>query len=133
MPILNVGRVVSNPMFAEVFSITRSSGGSWNINGTWGDATVDVSMWGVVQPATAKELEQVPEGDRAKEVKSFHSEQEMFITRVNKPDEDVTDPGYSAMISDVAVWNCQKYRLVKRFEWDDFGYYKALGVRIEGQ
>ena len=130
MPTLNVSRVVSNPKFAQPFSIMRSQGGDWNDDGTWGDVTVEVQMYGIVQPATSKELNQLPEGDRVQEVKSFHSIQEMFISRV--VGEDTSDPGYNAAISDYAVWNGQQYRLAKRYEWSDFGYYKALGVRVKG-
>lgn len=131
MPLLNVSRVVSNPMFAQAFIIERSSGGDFAVSGDWVDTTLQVSMWGIIQPATAKELLQLPDGDRVKEVKSFHSEQEMFITHANNA--DLTTTGYNAGISDIAIWNGQHYRLAKRYEWDDFGYYKALGVRIEGE
>lgn len=130
MPTLNVSRVVSNPKFAQTFTIERSSGGDWNDNGTWGDVTVDVDFYGIIQPATAKELNQVPEGDRVKEVKSFHSTQEMFVSHVDT--ENATDVGYNAGISDYAIWNGQRYRLAKRYEWADFGYFKALGVRVKG-
>lgn len=130
MPTLNLSRVVSNPKFAQGFIIQRSEGGDWNDDGTWGDVSVDIDFYGIIQPATAKELLQVPEGDRVKEVKSFHSVNEMFLSRVNG--QDTSDVGYNAAISDYAMWQGQKYRLAKRYEWGDFGYYKALGVRIKG-
>lgn len=130
MPTLNVSRVVTNPKFAQAFTILRSSGGDWNDDGTWGDVTVSIDMYGIIQPATPKELKQLPEGDRVLEVKSFHSIQEMFISHVDGV--DTTDPGYNASISDYTIWNGQQYRLAKRYEWSDFGYYKALGVRVKG-
>lgn len=131
MPTLNVSRVVNNPKFAQTFNVQRSQGGDWNDDGTWGDETIEVSFYGIIQPATAKELNQLKEGDRVKEVKSFHSTQEMYLSHVID-NASVTDIGYSARISDYAIWKNQLYRLAKRYEWSDFGYYKALGVRVEG-
>jgi hypothetical protein len=130
MPLLNVSRVVSNPMFATSFSLLRSTGGDFATNGVWADTQTTVPMWGIVKPATAKELEQVPDGDRVKEVKSFHSTQQMFITHVDGV--NVTDPAYSPGVSDIVVYQGSHYRLSKIYPWQDFGYYKALGVRIEG-
>lgn len=124
---LNLSRVVNNPKFAQSFTITRSQGGAWNDDGVWIDATTEVDMYGIIQPATAKELNQVAEGDRVKEVKSFHSSQEMFITHTDGQNDSTTG------ISDIALHHNQQYRFVKLYPWNDFGYYKALGVRISGE
>lgn len=126
---INLAEVVNDPDFAQAFSIARSQGGEFDDSGVWQDVTVDVAMYGVIQPATAKELLQVPEGDRVKEVKSFHSSQQMFLTRTT----EVLDP--NAAISDLVTWSTtgEQYRLVKLYPWQDFGYYKALGVRISGE
>lgn len=126
---INLAEVVNDPDFAQTFSIARSQGGAFDDSGVWQDATVDVPMYGVIQPATAKELLQVPEGDRVKEVKSFHSSQQMFLTR----ESQLNDP--NAAISDLVAWSTtgEQYKLVKLYPWQDFGYYKALGVRISGE
>lgn len=128
MPTLNVSRVVNNPRFAKTFNITRSQGGSFDSTGTWQDAQVAIAMYGIIQPATPKELNQVEEGDRVKEVKSFHSSQAMFVTHTT----GLTDT--NAGLSDlVTIADGTQYRLVKLYPWADFGYYKALGVRIAGE
>lgn len=126
---INVAEIVNDPDFAQVFSISRSSNGAFDDSGVWQDSKVAVPMYGVIQPATAKELLQVPEGDRVKEVKSFHSSQEMIVTETT----GLTDP--NAAISDIVIWPTtgEQYRLVKLYPWQDFGYYKALGVRISGE
>lgn len=126
---LNLSKVVNNPKFAQSFNITRSQGGVFDDTGVWQDVTVDVPMFGVIQPATPKELEQVPEADRVKEVKSFHSQQEMFLTETTAIDDA------NARISDIVTWTTtgEQYRLVKLYPWEDFGYFKALGVRIVGE
>lgn len=129
MPTLNVAKVVNNPKFAETFTIIRSQGGSFDYKGDWQDQTVNVQMWGIVQPATKKELLQVPEADRVKEVKSFHSMQEMRVTHTNGVNDN------TAGISDIVIWGTtgEQYRLEYLYPWEDFGYFKALGVRIAGE
>ncbi len=126
---INVGEIVSDPDFAQAFTIARSSGGYFDPTGTWQETDGNIDMWGIIQPATAKELLQVPEGDRVKEVKSFHSQQGMFVTHT----DGLTDA--NAATSDIVTWltTGEQYRLVKLYQWIDFGYYKALGVRIAGE
>lgn len=125
---VNVSRVVNNPRFAKSFTIVRSQGGKFDDAGVWQDSVVSVDMYGIIQPATPKELEQVPDGDRVKEVKSFHSEQEMKVTHTTGLND--TNAGLSDLVT---LENGTQYRLVKLYPWEDFGYYKALGVRIAGE
>lgn len=122
---INLAEVVNDPDFAQSFVITRSQGGAFKA-GKWQDATTTVQGYGVIQPATAEELNQVPEGDRVNEVKSFHSSSPLYETHTSGGD----DP--NARISDTIAWSGQNYKLVKVFQWQDFGYYKALGVRMSG-
>ena len=123
---INLSEVVNDPDFAQDFSIQRSSGGSWQA-GKWITAIINVPGYGVIQPATPEELEQVPEGDRVKGALSFHSEQPLYETHTTAPNDQF------AGTSDMVTWQGQKYRFVKLFPWEDFGYYKAIGVRMSGQ
>lgn len=123
---INLSEIVVDPDFAQEFSILRSNGGSWQL-GKWVNATITVPTFGIIQPSTPEELEQVPEGDRVKGALSFHSETVLFETHTNAPN----DP--NAGISDIIAWRGQSYRLIKVFPWEDFGYYKAIGVRMSGQ
>jgi hypothetical protein len=123
---IDLSDVVNDPDFAQDFSIVRSNGGSWQL-GQWVDATIIVPCFGIIQPSTPEELEQVPEGDRVKGAMSFHSECVLFETHTNGPNDA------NAGISDIINWRGQNYRLVKVFPWEDFGYYKAIGVRMSGE
>jgi hypothetical protein len=123
---INLAEVVNDADFAQEFEITRSHGGSW-IAGKWVNETIGVPGYGVIQPATPEELEQVPEGDRVKGSLSFHSEAPLFETHTYGPNDKF------AGTSDVICHRGQKYRLVKVWQWEDFGYYKAIGARISGQ
>lgn len=110
--------IVNDPDFAQSFVITRD-GGSW-VNGVWVAAPTPINGYGVIQPSTDAELDQVPEGDRVKGMVTFHSSSPIFETNPNG-------------ISDVIAWNNQTYRIVKVWPWQDFGYYKAIGARMSGQ
>jgi hypothetical protein len=123
---INLASIVSDPDFAQALTVTRSNGGSWQL-GNWINNTESINWFGIVQPSTPEELEQVPEGDRVKGAMSFHSEQVIYETHTDGP----TDP--NAGISDLITWQNQIYRIVKVFPWEDFGYYKAIGVRKSGQ
>ena len=123
---INVGSIVSDPDFAQEFVITRSSGGSWKA-GKWVNETIEVCGWGVIQPSTPEELEQVPEGDRVTGALSFHSEQPLYETHTFGVNDRF------AGTSDLINHHNQTYRLAKVFPWEDFGYYKAIGIRISGQ
>lgn len=118
--------VVNDPDFAQAFDITRSQGGSF-VAGAWQNAVVSIPGYGVVQPSTPEELEQVPEGDRVKGMVTFHSSQVIYET--NRVGIGNVDEG----TSDTILWNNQTYRIVKVFPWQDFGYYKAMGARTSGQ
>jgi hypothetical protein len=123
---INLSDVVSDPDFAQEFEIQRSSGGWWKA-GVWINETIGVPGYGVIQPATPEELDQVPEGDRVKGSLSFHSECPLFETHTRSPNDKF------AGTSDIICHRGQSYRLVKVWPWEDFGYYKAIGARISGQ
>lgn len=120
---ISLSEIVNDPDFAQAFTVERSSG-DFDDTGTFISTATDVSFYGIIQPATAKEIKEVPEGDRVQEVISVHSSQQLFTTR-NEP---------VAGISDVVLWPLtgNKYKISKLYQWEDFGYYKALGVRMQG-
>jgi len=123
--VISVAEVVTDPDLAEPFVITRSQGGSF-IAGVWSNQVITVNGYGVIQPSTPEELEQIPEGDRVLGAMSFHSADPLYET-------NTTGVNTPSGISDVIAWRNQTYRLVKIFPWEDFGYYKGIGVRMSGQ
>lgn len=118
----SIAEVVNDPDFAQSFTITRSQGGQW-VLGKWGNATVSVAAWGSIQPPNPEELEQVTEGDRVLGMVAIHTTQPIYETNV-----DLTFG-----ISDIVSWHNQNYRVVKVYPWQDYGYWKALAVRMSGQ
>ena len=123
---INLSEIVNDDDFAQEFVIMRSSGGSWQA-GKWVNETTGIPGWGVIQPSTPEELDQVPEGDRVKGMMSFHSEAPLFKTHTRGPNDKF------AGTSDIICWRGQNFRLVKVFPWEDFGYYNGIGARLSGQ
>jgi hypothetical protein len=118
----SIASVVDDPAFAQSFAITRSQGGVWKA-GRWTDAQTQVAAWGSIQPPNPEELEQVPEGDRVLGLIAIHTTQVIYETNV-----ELTNG-----ISDIVTWHNCKYRVVKVYPWQDYGYWKALAVRMSGQ
>jgi hypothetical protein len=44
----------------------------------------------------------------------------------------VSQGGTSAATSDTITWRGDTYRMAKVWPYGDFGYWKALGVRVSG-
>lgn len=115
---IQVDEITVDPDFAQAFTIKRSTG-SW-LNGKWTTTTSDVSAFGTIEPASSKDLKMVPEGDINSEPMSFYSPDPIFTTR---------DEGTPAA-SDILVWRGQNFRVLNVFEYQDFGYYHAIAVRM---
>ncbi len=116
MPRINVSRVIKNPKFTQKYTVYRKAG-DW-VGGRWIPSESEITITGVVTAPSAKEILQVPEGDRVKGVMCFHAKQELFVTR-------------SEGTSDEIFWNRNRYRLSQVMPWADYGYWKAFGIRME--
>jgi hypothetical protein len=117
--LFSIAEIVNDLDFAQTFAIIRSQDGAF-VKGVWVDQTVNINSYGVIQPATSKDIEMLPEGDRNSETFMFHSSSPMYETH-----SDTVQSG----LSDLLVWRGNKYRIMKVTEFQDFGYWQALAVR----
>jgi glucose dehydrogenase len=121
---INVGRIVNSRNFAQPggFTVYRQTGqwdaGDWTVS-----SETTIQMQGTVTAMNPKDLTQVPEGDRVTGIMCFYSQQPIYVTRAT----DGTSPGGT---SDEIVWQGERYRVSSVNPWQDFGYYKAFGVRM---
>jgi hypothetical protein len=76
---------------------------------------IDSTIQATVQPATAKDLNILPEGERQKQIKAFWSLTEMRMSA----DTINTD-------SDLLVEKGKSYKVIHAFDRSDNGYYKVL-------
>jgi hypothetical protein len=117
---IDVSDILGDPDFAMLLSVKRSSG-SW-ARGGFAATTSTLTISGYVNAAASKDIEQVPEGDRATGVMTFYSPQPLYVTQTNP----------AAGLSDVITYNGEDYRLMHVWNRSANGFYKAVGVRIIG-
>jgi hypothetical protein len=122
---LDVSRVLYNPRFNQPFQIYRKNG-AWD-HGRFVESEAQVIPFnGVVTPASAEEIMQLPEGDRSTSMMCFYSTQEIFVTHIDD------GQGYAGT-SDELLWRSHRYRITNVNQYDDYGYFKAYGVMMEGE
>jgi hypothetical protein len=140
MPSYSMADIVNDPDFAQLLpgAIARDSGSF--VLGKWKSNTTLVDFYGIVQPAKSKDIEMIPEGDRVNGAQMFHSSSPIYEThgQLGYGEGQYGDGGYGGTnppsgISDVIYWHLQPYRIMYVWPWIDFGYYKAIGVRMSGK
>ena len=104
------------------YVISRSSDGEF-VAGGWSEARVQLYGYGVVSTPSGKELEMIPEADRAHELRTFHSTRPLYTTQLNPV------PG---MTSDILIWNGVKFRVLIVRNYSNRGYWKAIAARMVG-
>lgn len=114
---VNVQDLIQDPDFAQPFTIYRKTG-AWQ-DGAYTQSEQQLTAYGIIIAANAKDLLQVPEGDRVKGIMVFYSTEPLLVTN-------------SAGTSDQVVWRGERYRLFPTWPYVDYGYYKALGERMAG-
>jgi hypothetical protein len=120
---LNPSRVLSSPNFAQTFNVYRSMG-HFDLGG-WVEEPQSppcFSVSGVIYPSTAKEIRQVPEGDRVEGMMTFVSVTQLYATRASEI------PG----TSDQLEWRDEKYRVIQVMPFMDYGFNVAVAARMSG-
>ncbi|MCL6442067.1 MAG: hypothetical protein K6T83_01150 [Alicyclobacillus sp.] len=113
---INVGNVLNNPRFAQSFTVYRKSG-SW-VGGRWIPSETAIQMSGTITVPSATDLEQVPEGDRQKGAICVYTQAQLVVTN-------------DAGTSDEIVWRGNRYRAAQLFPYADYGYYKAIAIKMD--
>lgn len=117
--LINVSEVVVDPDLAQPFIVLRSTG-EW-VNGTWVSQTRELQQIGVISVASPSEIGMVAEGDVITSARVFHTDQPIFKTREKEKGS-----------SDILVWRNRKYRVLHDSDYQDYGYWRAVGSRMSG-
>lgn len=105
---------------AIIVTVERENGGSY-VDGIWVDGTISTfKTLASPQPATAKDRQILPEGDRDKDIFKF-------ITK--KPVRGLSDRDDQS--ADVIIFKGKRYRIVSPADWDTYGQTTSLGARIQ--
>lgn len=114
---IDVSELMYDPDFSTTFQLIRKKG-EW-VDGRWVEMEKTSSVVGIVMGVNKKDLELMPEGDRLNEMRAFYCEKELQVTG-----DETT--------SDICEYKGKRYRLIYGFDYSDFGYYKAIGVKLGG-
>ncbi len=118
---LNVAEILYDPDFSQQFTVYRKTG-EWQ-SGRFVESETTLTLDGVVVPATSKQIEQLPEGDRVFGVMAFYSPELIYVTHSD-------DGGGNTGTSDAIKWRGQRYRVSKVDPFGDYGFYIAYGVQM---
>lgn len=126
MGLVSVIELMSDPDFCQSFIIERSAGGSWQA-GKWVNNITEVPSYGAMQPASPRDKDMVPEGDRITGLVAVWSSSPIFTTGTTGVDDA------AAHISDIIIWHGQRYTVLGVKPWFDDGYWRAVATRMAGQ
>jgi hypothetical protein len=115
---INISRVINDKRITQTFTAYRKSG-SW-IAGRWVQNENPVQLVGVISIAKERDIQQVPEGDRVGGEIAIYSTQALFVTQAQS----------NTGTSDEVMWQGDRYRLFSVKPYIDYGYYKAIGIRM---
>ena len=103
---------------AEVVTVTRTTGGGY-VDGLYvkGGQSTFKTICSVQQPSP-KELQNLPEGERDKDIRKFISKKPVFTT--NDRDGDIADS---------IRYKGNNYKIISAGDWDSYGHTTSFGVR----
>lgn len=114
---IDVSELIHDPDFCVNFSVLKKSAPVW----TQGEQTVTETITvveGIVLPSTSKDIDMLPEADRAHGLKTFFT------------DECSLDVTNTKKTSDICIYKSKKYKLLYAFDYAANGYYKAIGTLL---
>lgn len=122
---INVSELITDPDFAQSFTVTRTVG-NWDA-GNFVTTSTTLKMFGSIQPLNTKEMDQYPEGDRLKGMNKIYTLDQLYTTQTG-PTED----GEDGQLSDEVTWQGERWKILNSQDFSDFGYYQAVAVRTKG-
>ena len=114
---IDVSEIVHDPDFCTMFTVIKQSGTEW-VRGVPHTKMQGITVEGIVQPSSSKDLELLDTADRVNGMKTFITDAVSL---------DVSD---TEKTSDVCVWKGQRYKLIQTFDYAANGYYKAIGALL---
>jgi hypothetical protein len=119
--VFDVAELLTDPDFSQRFTIQRAT--TTFVRGGSTSNTTPITVSGIIWIARSKDLQQVPEADRVLGAMVFACREEIMTTHAGD------QPGPS----DTITWRNNVYRIQSVYPYVDYGYYKAIGVRVSGK
>jgi hypothetical protein len=118
---INLSRIVLGRN-KQSFTVYRKTG-QW-AGGRWQESENPITLEGTIVPDNPKDLDQVPEGDRVKGIITVYCPQQIYTTHA------ISDGQQGAGTSDQIEWHSERYRVYSTQPFIDYGFYKAIGIRM---
>ena len=115
---------VNDPLTAETCQLQRSQGGYYGAGG-WSDNYTTMNYYGVIRPATAREIEALPPADRVHEVIVIKGELPIYVTR------RAPEAGGPAT-SDLIIYHGESYRVIRTRPNLNANFWTAWATRMAG-
>ena len=120
---INLSSLIHSPRLSQIYTILRSSG-MWQEGEFVRDGSPSSLLFrGIVTVATARDLQQIPEGNRQAGAMRILSTEPIYVTG------ELEVNGYS----DILLWNGEKYHIVSVTPDKDYGFYRAICTRMPGE
>ena len=114
---INVSRLMVDPAFSTYYTVLRRKA-QW-VNGRFIPGEPEIlKYYGPVQPATQKELDQLPEGDRQKGTLKFFCKPPLKF--------HITNENGEANVSDEIIYKDDRYKIFAVKDWTENGYIRAF-------
>lgn len=120
---INVKELITDPDFAQNFSIERHSQGGF-VDGLYSSTVSTINVYGIVQPYQPKTVEYSQNGDQITGDIKIWLLQQIFTTR-----DDTSESG----ISDIIVYKGERYKVTYVKDWIYHGYWSAVAKRISAK
>lgn len=125
---IDVTEVLMDPDFVTNFTVIRTTSG-W-VGGRFTEKKKENLRYSFpAHPATEKELEQLPEGDRSKEVMTFFCvrPKSFYLSEPVMPEGDENNED---IVYDFIHYKGNCYKLIKIKDWNSHGWMRGYGVLI---
>lgn len=120
MSLVDVSELMSDPAFSRTVTLRRPNAPTFANHGVASVTyAADVSIVAIVQPATAADMQMLPEGAQLSEMVAIWS-----ATHLIAAEE-------SGVGSDIIVDGAKSYRVIKAEDWSEHGYYSAWAQRFD--
>jgi hypothetical protein len=117
---IDLSSAVIDPRFAQTFPVFRKTG-DWE-KGRFEETETEIKITGTISIASAKQIEFIPEGDRIGGEIAIHTVEPLFTSR----DKDNTSG-----TADQILWHDERYKIYAVKPYSDYGYYFAIGQRLD--
>lgn len=117
---IDVSELVHDPDFCTRFTVIRMGEPTWE-KGRQIQVRAQVTVEGIVEPASSADIELLDTADRITGAKTFITDE----VPLRVTDTETT--------SDRCVYRGRVYKLLQAFDYSDNGYYKAIGTVISDE